>query len=1080
MLRLPLTLSLAFLFACDGSANPADGKDDKDDTSVIDGAGDEDGDGFLVSEGDCDDANSDVHPSATEICNGVDDNCDSDIDEGVEGTYYQDFDGDGFGDGNVSVTACDAPSGYVESGTDCDDSERDSFPGATETCDEIDNDCDGDIDEGVTSSWYADADGDGFGDAAAVTDGCEQPSGSVEDNTDCDDTTDNAYPGNAEVCDEVDNNCDGTVDEGVTTTYYADFDEDEFGAAGLTQEACSVPTGYTINFADCDDSTAAVNPDATEICNTIDDNCDGVIDTDATDRLTWYADTDGDTYGSASSPLLSCTASSGYVADATDCDDTRALSNPAATEYCNTYDDNCDGTVDETSSVDAATWYLDADSDTYGNAAVSSVSCSQPSGYVADSTDCNDGTSRARPGAPEYCDYIDNDCDAAVDEDSSVDAPAWYADADADLFGNSAVTDVECYQPSGYVADATDCNDARAASYPGAPEYCNAYDDDCDGSVDEDSALDASTWYADTDADAYGDRTVTTVACYLPAGHVADYTDCDDARALTNPGATEYCNSIDDDCDGTIDEDLAADAITWYRDVDADGYGDPAVSDVSCSPPSGYVPDNTDCIDTSGISHPGASEICDSLDNDCDGTADDSPTDGNTYYADDDSDGFGDPAATTSECELPSGYSENAYDCNDASFSEPVVADAVTGSGSGAGTLANPFDSLQDAIDNANECVVAYAGTYLERIDLDSKSIDVWGVEGQEITTIDANLSTCTTANPTACGATVTVASGTNATPTLHGFTITGGTGSYTSSTATTTCADSSASHSGRTSCSVTTYEYCGGGVYANGDDPNFYDVIIRDNTLPGFEQTSVGGYTQYWMYSFGGAVCLQGSNATFTTSVIEGNYADQGGGIFAEASSYFTFDEGYVGENSATDGGGVLLSGASAAFSNAIVGCNSAETDGGGLFTESSGASTFTNTVFFGNTSSISGSARGSQAYIGASTTFNLYSSIAQSDTAAYAIYGAGGSGSQDYNNVYNTETLAYGGTLAAGTGAVSSGGNFTSAACDGNVYNDNFSLRSSSGSIDAGNPSSSLNDADGTRNDQGAFGGPGSVWSL
>ncbi|MDP2309159.1 MAG: putative metal-binding motif-containing protein, partial [Pseudomonadota bacterium] len=777
---------------------------------------------------------------------------------------------------------------------------------------------------------------------------------------------------------------------------------------------------------------------------------------------------------------LACTQPAGYVSISTDCDDARALTNPGATEYCNSIDDDCDGTIDEDSASGAVTWYRDADSDTYGDPSTSDVSCTAPSGYVINNTDCLDTSAISHPGAPEICDRLDNDCDGTTDEDSAVDATTWYRDADADSYGNAAVTDRECYVPSGYVANSTDCLDTRAASYPGAPEYCNTYDDDCDGTVDEDSALDVVTWYRDADADSYGNLSVTDRECTVPSGYVANSTDCDDARALTNPGATEYCNSVDDDCDGTIDENAAADAITWYRDADSDAYGNPSVSSVSCTAPSGYILNNTDCLDTSAISYPGANEICDSLDNDCDGTVDDSPIDGTTYYADSDTDGFGDPSSTTSQCSLPSGYAVNDYDCLDTDRSEPVVADPVSGSGSGAGTLASPFDSLQDAIDNANECVVAYGGTYLEQIDLDGKSIDVWGVEGQDITTIDANLSTCTTANPTACGATVTVNSNTNSTPTIHGFTITGGTGAYSRSTATTTCADSSASHNGRNTCSVTTYEYCGGGVYAYGDDPTFYDVIIRDNTLPGFEQTSVGGFTQTWMYSFGGAVCLQSSNASFSTSIIEGNFADQGGGIFAESSSNLAFQEGFVSENDAVDGGGVLLSGASATFLNAIVSCNTAETDGGGLFTESSGASTFTNTVFFGNTSSISGTTRGSQAYIGTSTTFNLYNSIVQASTSVFALYGAGGSGTHTYNNVYNTPAAGYGGTLSAGTGAISSTSNFTSATCDGNVYNDDFSLRTTSGSINTGNPSSTYNDENGTRNDQGAYGGPNSVWSL
>ncbi|MFN7146279.1 MAG: MopE-related protein, partial [Myxococcota bacterium] len=109
------------------------------------------------------------------------------------------------------------------------------------------------------------------------------------------------------------------------------------------------------------------------------------------------------------------------------------------------------------------------------------------------------------------------------------------------------------------------------------------------------------------------------------------------------------CNTFDDDCDGTVDEASAADAPSWYVDADRDGYGNAAISAVQCSAPTGYVSDATDCLDTSAVSYPGADELCDSLDNDCDGTVDDNPSAGVTYYRDADVDGFGDPDTTTEE-----------------------------------------------------------------------------------------------------------------------------------------------------------------------------------------------------------------------------------------------------------------------------------------------------------------------------------------------------------------------------------------------------------------------------------------------
>ena len=155
-------------------------------------------------------------------CDGVDNNCDGEVDEGVTSTFYEDVDGDGFGDPDSTIEACEIPDGYVATGTDCDDYAEESYPGAPEQCDDEDNDCDGEIDEDVRYDWYADADGDGYGDPDSAYETCDPPAGYVVDNTDCDDTEDAAYPGAEEVCDEVDNDCDGSTDENVTTTYYQD------------------------------------------------------------------------------------------------------------------------------------------------------------------------------------------------------------------------------------------------------------------------------------------------------------------------------------------------------------------------------------------------------------------------------------------------------------------------------------------------------------------------------------------------------------------------------------------------------------------------------------------------------------------------------------------------------------------------------------------------------------------------------------------------------------------------------------------------------------------------------------------
>jgi hypothetical protein len=129
----------------------------------------------------------------------------------------------------------------------------------------------------------------------------------------------------------------------------------------------------------------------------------------------------------------------------------------------------------------------------------------------------------------------------------------WYADADADGYGNVSTTLSYCTQPYGYVANSTDCNDALAAVNPGASEVCNSADDNCSGAADE--GLTFMNYYTDADGDGYGVGTATN-ACVSPgAGYVSQNGDCDDSNSTVLPGATELCtNAIDDDCDGTVNE----------------------------------------------------------------------------------------------------------------------------------------------------------------------------------------------------------------------------------------------------------------------------------------------------------------------------------------------------------------------------------------------------------------------------------------------------------------------------------------------------------------------------------------------
>ncbi len=275
-------LPLLLLAAC-ADKPETDGGDDTHDTSTeTQPPTDDDGDGFFSDE-DCDDGNEEVNPSAVEICDGIDNNCEGTVDEGVTSTWYADDDGDGYGDPESTTGACSRPEGYVPVPNDCDDTDATVWPGASEICDGKDQDCNGEVDEGVTSLFYVDADGDGYGDPGQTTPSCEGLPGSSDDPTDCDDTDPEEHPGADEHCDGEDDDCDGLTDEEPTVEgglWYPDADGDGYGDPdGATSTICVQPAGYVDNVDDCDDRDDAVYPDAEEQCsNETDDDCDGEVD----------------------------------------------------------------------------------------------------------------------------------------------------------------------------------------------------------------------------------------------------------------------------------------------------------------------------------------------------------------------------------------------------------------------------------------------------------------------------------------------------------------------------------------------------------------------------------------------------------------------------------------------------------------------------------------------------------------------------------------------------------------------------------------------------------------------------------
>jgi hypothetical protein len=624
-----------------------------------------------------------------EICDGQDNDCDGEIDEefgdldgdGIPDCLDDDMDGDGVdnSDDNCPETpnpaqenldldfqgdACDP-----DKDGDLDPDETDCAPldgsvghKATEVCNGIDDDCDEAIDEGfadldsdgiadcidddddndgtpdeadncpVTANpSQTDQDGDGIGDA------CEDDKdGDLDpDNTDCAPQDPEVHHGAEEICDGKDNNCNGIADEG-----YGDLDND----------------GSSDCIDDDDDSDGI--PDS-------DDNCPLLANPE-------QLDSDDDGLGNA----CDIDDDGDGEADVTDCKPLDPAIHSGAMEVCDGLDNDCDDLVDEEGAEGCELYFYSADGDGYGLEVSSKCLCKPAPPYTAlESGDCDDNNPSIYPGANEWCNGKDDNCDDEVDEAGSLGCNELFVDQDLDGYGTGEPVCL-CGKPGGYASQAGDCDDLEAASKPGGTEQCDGKDNDCDDTVDEEGSLGCNQWYYDGDGDGYGIAGLSMCLCQASPPYAAILPgDCDDEAEAVFPSALEVCNALDDNCNGQVDEGVKA---VYYKDNDDDGFGTPNDKSEACEAPDGYVESGTDCNDFNGAISPAAPELCNEIDDDCDGIPDDG-LDLVTVYVDLDGDGHG--AAGTpghGDCLLdsnddgigdsaPAGYALVPDDCNDSS-----------------------------------------------------------------------------------------------------------------------------------------------------------------------------------------------------------------------------------------------------------------------------------------------------------------------------------------------------------------------------------------------------------------------------